>query len=145
MMQQATSETELLSTVGEMNPLKVLQPTGKEPVVLCVVAIWTRHTLTGNLEAKGAWVHAFWEAALKTLPGIVGCRLSWNTLFFAVPDAGTVEAVQQFRNLLAAHQDACLESFCVLCEAEGDTKHKLDVLDVLGHEVSSERDFGSSR
>lgn len=145
MMQRAKAETEYLSTVGEMNPLRVLEPFGAEPIVLCVVAVWTRQTMTGNLEDKGIWVHSFWEASLEALPQAGGCRLGWNTLFFAVSNVGAAQATQRFNDLLQARQDACLMSFCVLCEAAGEPKHKLDVLDVMGHEVGAKRDFGTSR
>lgn len=144
-MQEAKPKTEYLSTVGEINPLRVLERFGKGPVVLCIVAIWTRGAMTGNLEEKGAWTHSFWNAVLTTLPEVGGCRLSWNTLFFAMPSTGIAEAVNKFSDLLRTHQDACLETFCVLCEVKGEAEHKIDVLDVMGHEVCSERDFGSSR
>lgn len=72
---------------------------------------------------------------MKVLPQAAGCRLGWNTVFFAVPNADAAQVAQRFNGLLQAHQDACLMSFCVLCEVAGEPEHKLDVLDALGHEV----------
>lgn len=144
-MQEATAETEHLSTVGDLNPLRVLEQSGTGPIVLCAVAVWTRRTMIGNLEEKGIWVRSLWGAALKVLPKTAGCRLGWNTVFFAVPDVGVAQVAQRFSELLQIRQDARLMSFCALCEAYGEPQHKLNVLDVLGHEISSQRDFGSSR
>ncbi len=144
-MQAAKAETEYLSTAGEMNPLRVLEPFGAESVVLCAIAVWTRQTMTGNLEEKGLWVHSFWEAALKALPKAAGCRLGWNTVFLAVPEVSVAQVAQRFNDLLRVRQDACLMSFSVLCEVAGEPEHKLDVLDVLGHEVAAKHDFGTNR
>lgn len=143
-MHEAQAGTEHFSTVGGLDPLRVLEQFGTEPVVLCAVAVWTRQTMTGSLDEKGIWVRSFWDAVLRAVPQASGCRLGWNTVFFAVPDVGVAQVAQRFNDLLQARQEACLTSFCVLCEVSGEPKHKLDVLDVLGHEIASERDFGAS-
>jgi len=137
--------TEYLSTVEVLNPLRVLEQFGSGPVVLCAVAVWTRQTMTGNLDEKGVWVRSFWEAVVKTVPEAAGCRLGWNTLFFALPNENLTLTVKQFSDLLQSRHDVCLTSFCVLCEVSGKPQHKLDVLDVLGHEVGTERNFGTSQ
>ncbi len=141
-MQEATPKTEYLSTVGEMNPIRVLELFDANSVVLCVVAVWTRQTMTGNLEEKGKWLHSFWEAALLALPEAAGCRLLWNSLFLALPGLSIAQCSERLSRLLQSHQDPCLESYCVLCEVEGEPEHKLEVLDALQHEVGS--DFGAS-
>jgi len=142
MMQEAKAETEYLSTVGEMNPLRVLEPFGEQHAVLCVVSIWTRQTAVGHLEEKGEWLRSFWEAALLALPDVGGCRLLWNSLFFVLPNFSVTQSIERLGQLLYSHQDSFLESLCVLCKAEGKPEHKLDVLDVLQHEVGG--DFGAS-
>lgn len=144
-MQQAAPKTEHLSTANECNPLLVLESFGEAPVVLCMVSVWTRDVMTGCLEEKGQWVHSFWNAALLALPEAAGCRLGWNTVFLAVSGNSVEQIAKRLVNLLSLRQDSCLMSFCVLCEAAGEPRHKLEVLDVLGHEVGSEWSFGSSR
>ncbi len=144
-MQESSARIEYLSTVEVMDPLRVLEQYGSQPVVLCAVAVWTRQTMTGNLDEKGAWVRSFWETITKALPKAAGCRLGWNTLFFALPNENLTLTTKQFGDLLQKCHDVCLTSFCVLCEVSGEPQHKLDVLDVLGHEVGAERNFGISR
>ncbi len=136
---------EYLSTDAEMNPLCLLEPFGEKPIIFCAVAVWTRGVMTGNLAEKGGWVRRFWKAAHKEFPQAVGCRLGWNTLFFAVLSQDTAKVNKQFTELLSSYQDECLTSFAVICKAEGTPEHKIDVLDALGHEIGSERSFGTSR
>ncbi len=136
---------EHLSTGTEMDPLLLLEPFGEEPVILCAIAVWTRGVMTGNLAEKGGWVRNFWSAARQELPKAAGCRLGWNTLFFAVLSQNVDKISRQFGALLSSHQSDCLTNFAVFCEAEGTPQHKLDVLDALGHEIGSERSFGASR
>ena len=136
---------EYLSTGTEMNPLLLLEPLGESTLVLCAIAIWTRGVMTGNLAEKGGWVHNFWTAAHQELPKAIGCRLGWNTLFFAVLSQDAVKVSKQFGVLLASRQDESLTNFAVFCEVDGTPQHKLDVLDVLSHEIGSERSFGTSR
>ena len=145
MMQSAAPKTEYLSSEGEDSPRLVLEAVGEQPVVLCMVAIWTRGTMTGHLDEKGAWVQAFWERALAAQTETFGCRLGWNSLFLALPGTDLERAAMLVGSLLRLQLDPCLMSYCVLCPVDGSVTHNLDVLDVLGHEVSSQRDFGDSR
>lgn len=138
-------KAEYLSTGAEMNPFLLLEPFDEKLVVLCAIAIWTRGAMTGNLPEKGGWVYKFWIAARQEMPKAVGCRLGWNTLFFAVLSQDAAKVSEQFGALLSSHQDKCLTNFAVFCEAKGTSQHKLDVLDALSHEIGSERSFGTSR
>lgn len=136
---------EYLSTGTEMNPLLLLETLGEKSVVLCAVAVWTREVMTGNLAEKGGWIRNFWTAARRKLPKAIGCRLGWNTVFFAVPFSDADQIAEQFSRLLSEHRDDCLASFAVVCKVEGTPQHKIEVLNVLGHEIGSERSFGASR
>ena len=136
-------EPEYLSTGADMNPLCLLEPIGDSPVILCAIAVWTRGVMTGKLEEKGSWVDRFWRAARQELPKAVGCRFGWNTLFFAVPSQDVAKVSKQFGELLVSYQDECLTNFAVLCAVAGSPQHKLDVLDVLNHEIGTQRKTGS--
>ncbi len=143
-MQQAATSTEHLSTFGGSDLRQVFEPS-PGPVVLCQTTIWTRQTMTGNLEEKGAWVHRYWNAVRQEMPEAQGCCLGWNSVFFALPNGKITYAVERFGEVLRSLRDADLMNFCVLCEAAGAPVHTIDVVDVLGHETSSLRDFGTSR
>jgi len=144
-MQQTAIPTEHLSTFSGRDLRQVFEAWDSCPVVLCQVAIWKRQTMAGNLEEKGAWVHCYWNAVRQAIPETEGCRLSWNTVFFALPHGKITQAVGRFGEILRSLREADMVSFCVLCEVTGAPMHKIDVLDVLGHETSSLRDFGTSR
>lgn len=144
-MQEVAAPTEHLSTFGGRDRHQALHPFGLEPVVLCQAAVWTRQKMTGCLEEKSVWVHRYWDAVRQAMPEAEGCRLGWNTVFFALPNENITQAVQSFGEVLRSRQEADLMSFCVLCEVAGEPMHKIDVLDVLEHETSSIQDFGASR
>ena len=144
-MQQTAVQTDHLSTFGGSDLRQVFEPSGLGHVVLCQVAIWTRQTMTGQLEEKGVWVHRYWDAVRQAIPEAEGCRLDWNSIFFALPNGKLAEAVQHFGEVLRSLREPDLVSFCVLCEVPGEPMHKIDVADVLGHETSSLQDFGASR
>ena len=50
---------------------------------------------------------------------------------------------KQFGELLVFHQDEYLTNFVALCASAGSPQHKLDVLDVLNHEIGTQRKTGS--
>ena len=144
-MQEVAATTEHLSTFGGRDLRQALKPFGLAPVVLCQAAIWTRHTMTGCLAEKGSWVHRYWKAVRQAIPEAEGCRDGWNRVFFVLPNENITVAVQRFGDVLQSCQEANLISCCVLCEVAGEPKHKIDVSDVLGHEVGTMREFGASR
>jgi hypothetical protein len=132
-----------LSTVGAPDPLKVLKKFEGETVAIIVVAVEPRHSLTGQLEEKGRWIKALWSLALRRVPEVEGCRLSWNTLFFAAANQEIKIVVERFREMLSLLSEPGLESLCVISEAEGTAADKLARLDAMLDEISSKRNFGS--
>ena len=144
-MQETVDATEHLSTFGGRDLRLTLKPFGLEPVILCQVAVWTRQTMAGCLEEKGAWVHRYWNAVRQAIPEAEGYRNGWNRVLFVLPDESITAAVHRFGEVLQACQEADLMSFCVLCEVAGEPMHKIDVIDVLGHEVGAKWEFGGSR
>ena len=144
-MQETAEITEHLSTFGGRDLRLPLKPFGLEPVVLCQTAIWTRQTMTSRLDEKGAWVHRYWNAVRQAIPEAEGYRDGWNRAAFILPNENIAGAVKRFGTVLQSCQEADLMSFCVLCEAAGEPMHKIEVLDILGHEVGSIREFGASR
>lgn len=135
---------EHLSTVGERDPLKVLAKLGAGPLVIVVVAVEPEHAATGRLEEKGAWVKSLWRLTLSTIPEAEGCRLSWNTLFFAVPGQSAESVVARFQELLTASRQPGLESLCLLFESVGTPAGRMAELDEMLDEVSARRNFGSN-
>ena len=144
-MQPTAEATEHLSTFGGSNLRPMLKSFGVGPVILCQSAIWTRQTMTGQLEEKGAWVHRYWDTVRQAIPESEGFRDGWNRVFLALPSKNITESVQRFSGVLQLCYEPNLMSFCVLCEVAGEPMHKIDVVDVLGHEISSLQDFGASR
>ena len=144
-MQETATATENLSTFGGRDLHQALKPFGLAPIVLCQTAVWTRQTMTGCLSEKGTWVHGYWNAMRQALPEAEGCRLGWNTVFFALPNENITQAVKRVGDVLQSLQETHLSSFCVICKVTGEPEHKIDVLEVLEHETSSVNNFGVSR
>jgi hypothetical protein len=133
-----------LSTVGERNPLKVLEVFASTPLVIVVLSIDPKHSLTGGLEKKGEWVKSIWHLTLSLIPEAEGCRLSWNTLFFAIANQSIESVKGRFQEILKSSRNFDLESRCVLHEAAGTPVDKLGQLDDMLGEVSSKGNFGSN-
>ena len=104
---------------------------------MAAVAVESKASALRLSEEKGAWIRRLWQGALADMSGIGGCRLLWNSLFFAVPDMTIEEAMLHFGRLLRSAQDPLLESLCVLSPVMGTPEQKLVVLDGVEHEASA--------
>jgi hypothetical protein len=131
-----------LSTVSDLNPMKVLERFDNAPVILIAVGIWSRDSYVGLLEQKGKWVQAAWHSVLSRIPDLEGCRLLWNTFFFACGAENEQVVKEQFQDVLSNLYDPELKSFCVMAEVKGTPADKMLVLDDMQSEIWGERDFG---
>src|SRR5215216_2056443 len=130
-----TSQEENLSTVGSIDPYKVINLFDIQNIVLVAVEIEARGKRTGKLPEKGAWIKKVWNMVLTEMPEAEGCRLLWNRVFFAFPSQDVEALKEKFRKLLQELFDSSLESFCIISEAEGTVENKIRLLDDLEHEI----------
>lgn len=133
-----------LSTIGERNPLKVLEVFENIPLVIVVIAVEPKHSPIGELEKKGEWIKSTWHLSLSVIPEAEGCRLSWNIIFFAIANQSIASVEDRFQEILNSSGNTDLESFCILHKAIGSPNDKLKQLDDMLGEVSSKRNFGSN-
>lgn len=129
---------------GRSNDIyELLEPLSDCTTLLILVAIMPRNQKTGLLEEQGDWVLSFWARILESVEGIVGCRVLWNTIFFAVEQSKAAITERILENVLRQLKDTCLKSICLTMEAEGTVQDKIKALDRMQLETSSELDFNT--
>lgn len=139
---RTAEEENRLSTVGELNPMRVLEQFGPDPVALIAIAVWTKGSSGGLLEQKGEWVKAVWRALLADMPKLEGCRLLWNIFFFAIQTDDPGALKERVKSVLSHFNDPALRSYCVIAEATGTPSDKMAVLEEMQGEVWGGPDFG---
>lgn len=139
--EENNSTDEYLTTVGELNPLLVLERAGAGPAVVVAVGVYPSGSQTGLLKERGGWVRRLWEAALNQMPDAQGARLLWHTAFFVIPTADGYSVAPKFERLLQALYDPALESYCLINVANGNPPDKLQLLDEMQSAISSDRNF----
>lgn len=129
---------------GHSNDIyELLEPLSDSTVLLILVAIMPRDQKTGLLEEQGDWVLSFWERMVELVEGIVGCRVLWNTIFFAVEQSNAAITERILENVLHQLRSPCLKSICVTMNAKGSVQDKIKALDRMQLETSSELDFNT--
>ena len=144
MKEKPNSQNAHLSTVGGIDPRTVLEKFDSDPAVIILIAIWARDGQTGLLEEKGSWIKDLWRTVLVRFPDIQGCRLLWNTIFFAVPGADASSVKEEFRKIFRMLLNPSLESLCILGEAYGSPSDKLSIFDSMEDETAAPRNFGTN-
>jgi hypothetical protein len=127
-----------VDTVDLVQPFEKIRA---DAVIIIVLAAWSRDSFTGALDEKGQWVKKIWQAIFVVLPEAQGSRLLWNTVFFVIPSQDVAYVKGRVREILKSADDPLLQSFCVISEARGSTKEKLDLLDKMQQEVASWANF----
>ncbi|OEU62188.1 MAG: hypothetical protein BBJ57_01625 [Desulfobacterales bacterium PC51MH44] len=132
-----------LSTGKSNNVSELLEQFSDSFVLLILVSISPRHQKTGLLEEQGAWVLSFWSKMIEAVKDIVGCRVLWNTIFFAVDQSkvGLTESVLE--RMLLQLKSPILKSICVTMETKGSVQDKIKALDTMQLETSSELNFNT--
>jgi hypothetical protein len=143
MEQENKDKSAHLSTIGGLNPLDVLRQLESDPAVVVVIAVWPRGGQTGLLEERGSWVDELWRTVVAEIASVHGCRLLWNTVFFAVPATNVLRVKEEFRRIIKKLFTPSLESLCVIGEAHGSPDDKLLFLDSMQSEVAAPQNFGT--
>ena len=133
-----------LSTIGELDPLRILEKFGNSSVLLVAIAVETRPSSAGGLAEIGDWIKKTWNLTLERMPGVQGCRLLWDKVFFAFPGIDSDQVKSSFQRILKRTRDDVHLSRCVIHQADGDPRSKLLVLDDMEHDLWSERNFGGN-
>jgi hypothetical protein len=140
---KANGQNAHLSTVGGIDPGRALEKFDSDPVVIILIAIWASDGQTGLLGEKGAWIEELWRIVLVRFPDVQGCRLLWNTIFFAVPSADASSVKEEFRKILRMLLRPSLESLCLLAEAHGSPTDRLSILNSMQDETAAPGNFGT--
>ena len=132
-----------LSTSDHYDVKKLFQELGTIDTFILLISVEPRHQGTGLLEEQGDWILATWGKVLKTFPKIVGCRVLWNMIFFALPGNDMIRVEQQFTSILQSMVKEDLESRCAGDLVTGTSGEKVKALDHLQLEVTSKLNFGT--
>lgn len=131
-------------TTGKNNDVsELLQDFSDSTVLLSLVAISPRYQKTGLLDEQGDWILSFWKKVLEKLPDIVGCRILWNTIFFAIEHSNSGKTEKVFEHILRQLNTPVLKSICVIMEVGGSVQNKIKALDMMQLETSSDLNFGT--
>ncbi|MCI5209648.1 MAG: hypothetical protein D3910_12840 [Candidatus Electrothrix sp. ATG2] len=129
---------------GHSNDIyELLEPLSDSTTLLILVAIVPRNQKTGLLEEQGDWVLSFWARIMESVEDIVGCRVLWNTIFFAAEQSKAASTERILENVLRQLKSSCLKSICVTMEANGSVQDKIKALDTMQLETSSELNFNT--
>ncbi len=132
-----------LSTGDSMYVTDVLEPLADTDLLLVLIAIRPRHQSTGLLEEQNVWIHTFWSAMLESKEDFVGCRTTWNAVFYAVEKSKGEVFEELISSLLKKSRSDDLRSVCVTMMVSGDMEKKLRLFDDMQAEVASELNFNT--
>jgi len=130
-----------LTTGKDSDISNLLEPLAGKPMLLILVAVNPRNDSTGLLTEQGEWVLNIWDKLLDLFPNIIGCRISWNLLFFAIDYQFSLEVEKKFEEVLMLFTDEKLKSICLTMESNGKIRDAVESIDEMQQETSSKFDF----
>lgn len=125
--------------------MEILRGLASETIVLAAVAVHPTDSYTGKLPEQGSLIQDVWRRVLQTVPSASGCRLLWNTLFFAWPETDVDVVGHQLGEILRSEARPGLLTLCVISEAPGPENEQIGLLDEMLGEISTPRNFGSDQ
>lgn len=131
-----------LTTGCDANIKNLLASLCSKKILLAIIAVNPRRSHTGMLDEQNVWIKRFWTQVLTNFEGVVGCRILWNTVFFAF-DLSKYENIEsRLETILSQLREPELKSTCILCMSGDDEKKMLSDLDKIQEETSSDRNLG---
>lgn len=89
-----------LSTSNGLSVFQLLAKIHFENALLVLTSVVPRDLGTGRLKEQNVWVETLWEKVLQNFPDAIGCRVLWNTLFFAFNGNNAEKVESYFHSLL---------------------------------------------
>lgn len=122
---------------------ELLKDLPRGATLLVLISIRLRNRRSGLLEERGSWIEQLWSRILGEFPNVVGCRVLWDTVFFAFPATMESENVEvALQRHLSALKESELKSICITRISNSEANKIIKDLDEMQQETSSELDLG---
>ena len=131
-----------LTTDDGIDPIGMIESLRSSRVILVGIGVYTKEGETGFLKERDCLIRTIWDQVLNKYSDAVGCRLSWDILFFAFSDCDIESLMQEYGSILKSFPNDLLETHCVFREAVGRPDEVLVDLSDLLYDLSSKRTFG---